>query len=109
MWRVTRPVTSPSFTLGERAGLGSARVNNLLLHPEFGSWIQLHALITDAQVAPDLAPMSDPCISCLSCVSACPRQAITTEDFFADEVRALRGLVQDAALACAGGVSGKLT
>jgi len=72
-------------SLGERAGLGRRGVNNLLLHPEFGSWIQLHALITDAQVAQDLAPMSDPCISCLSCVSACPAEAITTEDFFADE------------------------
>ncbi|MGJ3263376.1 MAG: 4Fe-4S double cluster binding domain-containing protein [Salinarimonas sp.] len=71
-------------SLGEWAGLGRRGINNLLLHPEFGSWIQLHAVITDARIAHDGAPVTDPCISCLSCVSACPAEAITTEDFFAD-------------------------
>jgi ferredoxin len=70
--------------LGELAGLGSRGWNNLLLHPEHGSWLQIEALAV--QGAPFVAAppsATDVCIRCGLCVEACPVDAVEPGDFHA--------------------------
>ncbi|NBF04610.1 hypothetical protein GV819_20215 [Pseudomonas sp. Fl5BN2] len=68
-----------------KAGLGTRGINNLFLHPEFGSWVQLHALLIRSNVEASLpVPLLDVCIGCQMCIAACPADAITQEAFYAD-------------------------
>ena len=72
--------------LAEMAGFGPAdTVLGILIHPEFGPWISIRALIiTEAQIEPDVVEHSfDPCSPCdKPCISACPAHALTRESFF---------------------------
>jgi epoxyqueuosine reductase QueG len=70
--------------LGELAGLGTRGINNLLLHPRHGSWLQLHALLVEEELPQDAPLHESVCISCLRCVAACPADALAVEmGFFA--------------------------
>lgn len=68
--------------LGVAAGLGTRGINNLLLHPRHGAWLQLHALAFDERLAPDAMLETDVCTRCGYCVRACPAKAIRGHDFF---------------------------
>lgn len=61
--------------LAVRAGLGFWGKNNLVIHPEAGSYFVISSLFTDLQLAPDeLVP--DGCRSCRACIAACPTDAL---------------------------------
>lgn len=62
--------------LAYRAGLGFYGRNNLLIHPVYGSYCFIGALILNLPLEPD-EPMKKSCISCNACLRSCPGQALS--------------------------------
>ncbi|HLG19968.1 MAG TPA: hypothetical protein VI895_09185 [Bdellovibrionota bacterium] len=71
--------------LAEASGLGNANtVLNILVHPVYGPWVSLRALILVDQVLEPTVPLTefDPCAPCAKpCIRACPSNAIRTTGF----------------------------
>lgn len=63
------------------AGAGQIGLNAFLLHPEWGPWIHLRVLTTDAPVRTEPVPTGRVCIDCGACISACPAGAIRKDSF----------------------------
>jgi epoxyqueuosine reductase len=58
-------------------GLGVYGRNGLLLTRDFGSYVALRAVLTDADMAPDrFTPPATPCADCIRCLKACPTGAL---------------------------------
>lgn len=58
-----------------RAGLGVLGKNSLLIHPRYGSWVFLGAIVTDMEL--DVAEhRKGRCIGCGACIRACPAGCI---------------------------------
>ncbi len=70
--------TSPMVDryLAYLAGLGFYGKNHCLIHPKYGSYFTVGALLTTLPLAPD-APLSTTCGTCRACISACPARALT--------------------------------
>ena len=67
--------------MARAAGTGEIGINAFLLHPEWGPWIHLRVLATNAPVRTTPVPIGRVCIDCDACISACPAGAIGW-DFF---------------------------
>lgn len=67
------------------SGLGFYGLNNLIVHPEYGSAIRLVSLLTTMPL-PSGKILESYCSSCLKCISCCPAKAIGTsfEEFNRD-------------------------
>ena len=67
----------PLKYLAAHIGLGCYGWNGLLLSKDFGSYLALRAVITDAKLEPDAfeAPQT-PCEDCARCLKACPTGAL---------------------------------
>lgn len=68
--------TSPVLekALAVHAGLGFIGKNHLLIHPKYGSFVVIGALITNLELPFD-APKNACCLSCGRCLESCPGQA----------------------------------
>lgn len=65
--------------IAEAAGLGVMGIHRNVIHPEFGNFILLGTVVTDAELdeADQSAPLDyNPCLECKLCVAACPVGAI---------------------------------
>src|SRR5699024_11201368 len=61
--------------VAERAGVGFAGKNTMLITEEFGSWVYLGEMITNIPSIPD-QPVEDSCGDCRICLDACPTGAL---------------------------------
>lgn len=60
-----------------RAGIGWQGKNSLLITKEYGSFLALGGIITDAPLERDnVIPMEDRCGNCVACRNACPANAL---------------------------------
>ncbi len=82
--------------MGQLAGLGNFGKNSLLITPEYGPWVRLRSVLTDAELVPDEPYTVDPCGECDACVRACPTGALTP--YKVDPDRCLLGMTWDARL-----------
>jgi epoxyqueuosine reductase QueG len=70
--------------LGRAAGLGAPSRLGLLLHPEFGPWMSIRAVVLTPQELPETRPLAtfDPCRGCSApCDRACRGAAVAGERF----------------------------
>lgn len=63
------------------AGLGAFGKSQLLIHPEWGPWVWLRGVVTDARLARDAPIPFSPCDGCRLCVEACPAGALSESGF----------------------------
>jgi epoxyqueuosine reductase QueG len=66
---------------GVLAGMGAFGKNQLLIHPEWGPWLWLRTVITDAILPPDSPLDFSPCRECYLCAEACPTGAVSENGF----------------------------
>lgn len=79
--------------LAREAGLGAPSRLGLLLHPVFGPWISLRALVLTPRVLPESHPVPgfDPCTGCPApCAASCPGRALAGPRFDAAACAATR-------------------
>jgi epoxyqueuosine reductase len=73
VWVDTGPVLERDAA--ERAGLGFVGRNTMLIHPRWGSWLFLGALLTEAELPFDPVRAAGTCGACTRCLVACPTAA----------------------------------
>ena len=62
------------------AKLGVRGLNNLLITPEFGSYVRLGSMLTTVELEPSERDLPDKlCTQCKKCVDACPVQALSVQ------------------------------
>lgn len=65
------------------AGLGHMGMNRLVLHPKYGSCVQLDSILVNGVMDEYDHPLEEnPCIKCNQCVAVCPTGAISKEQPF---------------------------
>jgi len=66
----------PLKAVAARAGLGNFGKNAILYTKEFGSWVSLVGVVTNAKLEPTEVSEKDICSKCQRCIDACPTAAI---------------------------------
>ena len=67
--------------VAQAAGLGRIGVNAFLLHPDWGPWIHLRVIATEAIIEIKTQKIDEICNNCGACISACPANAIEEKKF----------------------------
>ncbi len=63
----------PEVRAAALAGLGVVGEHGLLIHPEYGSWVFIGAIVTGLALGPSAVPGEPPaCPRCGKCAAACP-------------------------------------
>ncbi len=89
--------------LGREAGLGVSSRLGLLLHPIYGPWLSIRAVLLTGLDCPLGAPLSgfDPCEGCAApCAEACPGDAVGPEGISASVCYATQRTEPACALRC---------
>lgn len=66
--------------LAWQAGLGFYGKNHCLIHPKYGSFFTIGALLTTLSLTPD-TPIPSQCGDCRRCIDACPGKALSKTGF----------------------------
>lgn len=74
---VLEPELLSKKRMAQMGGIGNFGKQSLIIHPEFGPWIRLRSILTNAELAPTEPFTQDLCGSCNECVKACPVGALT--------------------------------
>ena len=61
----------------QKAGLGWQGKHTNLITKDYGSWVFLGELVIDMELHYDLPFEEDLCGTCMSCIEACPTQALS--------------------------------
>ncbi len=76
-YRAVQGQPVPLKHAAQAIGLGTYGWNGLLLTRDFGSYVALRAVVTDAKLEPDdFEPPEVPCRDCGQCLRACPTGAL---------------------------------
>ncbi|HUT75960.1 MAG TPA: 4Fe-4S dicluster domain-containing protein, partial [Armatimonadota bacterium] len=75
---------------GALAGLGAFGKSQLLIHRDWGPWIWLGAVATDAPLAPDSPIEYSPCSECSRCLQVCPKGALSENGIDREKCRGTR-------------------
>ena len=69
--------------VAQSAGLGEIGKNACLLHPDWGPWIHLRVIATEASFdgSHNSSNLESVCTECGECIEACPAKAITDSSF----------------------------
>ncbi len=69
--------------LAEAAGLGRMGIHRNVIHPVFGNFVLIGAVVVDRAISAYGKPLDyNPCLSCKLCVAACPVGAIAPDGGF---------------------------
>lgn len=64
--------------MAQMGGIGNFGKQSLIIHPEFGPWIRLRSILTDAELVPTEPFTEDLCGDCEECIKACPVNALSS-------------------------------
>ena len=74
--------------LAAKTHMGEIGDNFLFLHKDWGPWIHLRVLLTDAKISSKQEnSMDEVCIHCGKCIEACPANAISQNGFDSQKCR----------------------
>jgi epoxyqueuosine reductase QueG len=79
--------------MAHMAGIGAFGKQSLIIHPDYGPWIRLRSILTDAELVPTEPFTGDLCGDCVKCVEACPVSALSP--YKVDPDKCLLGLTWD--------------
>lgn len=68
-------------TLAARTGLGHLGDSFLFMNADWGPWMHLRVVLTEAEIAFEPLEVQQACTHCGQCVAACPSGAIMANDF----------------------------
>lgn len=71
----------PEVYAAALAGLGVLGLNNLLIHPVYGSWVLIGEIVTTLKISADCKAKPLYCDLCGLCVNNCPADALGTAVF----------------------------
>lgn len=80
-----------------RAGIGWQGKNTLVISPEYGTFLALGGIITDASLETDNEPQKDRCGTCRACQDACPTNALA-EPYRLNREKCLASLYKEESL-----------
>jgi ferredoxin len=70
-------------TLAQAAGMGRIGIHRNLIHPRFGNFVLLGAVLLDQDLEQQHQPLDyNPCLECKLCVAGCPVGAISPQGDF---------------------------
>lgn len=75
------------------AGFGAFGRNQLLIHPQWGPWLMLRTVVTDAPMPPGEPLDFSPCDGCDQCLQVCPTGALSDKGIDRDACRQTVGEV----------------
>jgi NAD-dependent dihydropyrimidine dehydrogenase PreA subunit len=81
--RWPKPWTIALKPLAVAAGLGQMGIHRNVIHPKFGSFVLIGAVVIDRSIDRESRPVDfNPCFECKLCVAACPVGAISADGHF---------------------------
>ena len=81
--RWPKPWTIALKPLAVAAGLGQMGIHRNVIHPRFGSFVLIGAVVVDRPIGGEGRPVDfNPCFECKLCVAACPVGAISADGDF---------------------------
>jgi len=81
---------------GVLAGLGAFGRNQLLIHPEWGPWMWLRTVVTEASLTADAPIDFSPCEGCAQCLAVCPAGALSEAGIERERCRTAAGYADPA-------------
>ena len=82
----------PEVKAAATAGLGVIGENNLLINPDFGSWVFIGEIVTTLKIEPPKSTGLHRCTACGKCVAACPASILGKLEF--DRAKCLSHITQ---------------